>query len=157
MAIVIGTQFPRHPGTFQSSETLSQSTSTTPQVLDNNVDVSFIGMGTATAGHVHNLYALTATSTASGSRGDAIEGQIKVISATATGRADVFVEMATARLPMNAQFQVIPGATGNWDQTMVSATGSFVFLTASDKLVMQFIDGAWMYQNGVGATLATAT
>jgi hypothetical protein len=64
--------------------------------------------------------------------------------------------MATGRLPLQAGAQIVPAATDH-DVAQASATGSFVFLTASDYLVLRFINGVWLYENGAGATMATAT
>jgi len=155
MAVTLGTQYPQKPGGFQSSERFAQSTATALRVLNNAVDISFLGMGTATAGHVHNLYALNATSTASGLRGDAIEGQLKMIMATATGRADVYVHGPTiGRLPAGIALDALPTATA---YAAASATGSWVFTSANQMILLQFLNGRWNYRALIGATQATAT
>lgn len=155
MAVTLGTQYPQKRGGFQSSETFTQSTATALRILSNSVDVSFLGMGTATAGHVHNLYALNATTTASGTAGDAIEGQSKLIMATATGRADVYVHGPTVgRLPAGIALDALPTATA---YAAASATGSWVFQSADDMILLKFINGRWNYMALVGATQATAT
>jgi hypothetical protein len=146
----------QHNSTWQSSETFSESTATAQRSLDANVDVSFLGMGTATAGPVHNQYKLEATTTASGREGDAVEGMEKVIMATATGRADVFIALPTqGRLPLQLIEQSNPGATG--DIVMVSATGTWVFQTDGDFMFLKFMNGTWNYLAGAGATQSAAT
>jgi len=150
-------QYPRHPGTWQGSETFTESTATASRRLSNDVEVSFIGMGTATAGHVHNLYHLVATTTATGVEGDAVEGSEKFIVATATGRADVYVAHPATRLPIGAMLLIDVAATGDLDQTYATATGSWVFLSADDWLRVKFMNGSWHFLDGVGPTMATAT
>lgn len=146
----------QHNSTWQSSETFAQSTATAQRSLDAQTDISFLGMGTATAGPVHNQYKLEATTTASGREGDAIEGMEKLILATATGRADVFIALPThGRLPLGLVEQSTPGATG--DIAMVSATGNWVFQAADDYMYLKFMNGAWHWLSGFGATEAAAT
>ena len=148
----------QHNTTFQSFETFDGSTATAFQVLDNDVEVSFIGMGTATGDNRNNRYALLATSTASGVEGDAVEGMMKFLIATATGEAPIFVAMPTqGRLPLEAMLLVDAGATGNIDQTMASATGNWVFQGDGDYLAFRFFNGTWNFVSGAGATMATAT
>ncbi len=158
MAVTLGTQFPQAPGTFQTSETFTGSTATAFRNLDNNTEISFLGMGTATGDNSNNLYALNATTTASGREGDGVEGAWKMIMSTGTGEAAVFVQMPTqGRLPLDAMLQITPAATGNIDVTMASATGNWVFSSDGDFLLLRFINGRWNYISGAGATMATAT
>ena len=148
----------QHNTTFQSFETFDGSTATAFQVLDNDVEVSFIGMGTATGDNRNNLYALNATSTASGVEGDAVEGMMKWLIATATGEAGIFIAMPTqGRLPLEAMILINAGATGNIDVTMASATGNWVFQGDGDYLAFRFFNGTWNFVSGAGATMATAT
>ncbi len=141
---------------WQSSETFTQSTATAVRTLDPNTNVSFLGMGTATAGPVHNQYSLTATTTASGREGDAVEGTEKMILATATGRADVFIDLPTqGRLPLGLVEQSNPGATG--DIAMVSATGTWAFQADGDFMFLKFMNGTWNWLAGFGATQTAAT
>ena len=158
MALVITQGEQQHNTTFQSFERFSGSTATAFQVLNNDVEVSFIGMGTATSDNSNNLYALLATSTASGVEGDAIEGMVKYLIATATGEAAIFVAHPTqGRLPLAAMILVDAAATGNIDVTMASATGNWVFQGDGDYLEMRFFNGTWNFVSGAGATMATAT
>ena len=156
MAIAL-TQGDRQGGsTWQSSETFSQSTATASRALDPQTDITFLGMGTATAGPVHNQYNLVATTTASGREGDAIEGMEKMIMATATGRADVFIAMATqGRLPLGLIEQNVPGGTG--DVTMVSATATWAFQSDGDYMFLKFMNGSWVWLAGNGATQTAAS
>jgi hypothetical protein len=158
MAITITQGDMLHNTGWQSVETFTESTATAQRFLDAQTDVSFLGMGTATAGPVHNQYALTATTTASGREGDAIEGFEKYVMATATGRADLFVALPTqGRLPLQAMLQIDAAATGDIDQTMASATGTWVFQSDGDYLHLKFMNGTWNYLGGAGATMAAAT
>ena len=156
MALTLTQGDRQHNSTWQSEETFTQSTATAVRSLDANVDVSNLGMGTATAGPVHNQYSITATTTASGREGDAVEGMEKYILATATGRADVFIQFPTqGRLPLQLIDQSNPGATG--DITMVSATGTWAFQAADDFMFLKFMNGSWNYLAGFGATQTAAT
>ena len=158
MALIITPGEQQHNTTFQSFERFDGSTATAFQVLDNDVEVSFIGMGTATGDNRNNLYALLATSTASGVEGDAVEGMKKWLIATATGEAGIFVAMPTqGRLPLEAMILINAGATGNIDVTMASATGNWVFQGDGDYLAFRFFNGTWNFVSGAGATMATAT
>ena len=145
-------------GTFQTSESIAQSTATVARVLDNHVDVSFLGVGTASGLNVTNKYELLATSTEAGIIGDAIEGMIKYMMVTATGFAGLFIEMPTqGRLPLEAMILITPAATGNLNVTMASATGVWVFQSDGDFLQCQFLNGRWNFMRGAGATMHTAT
>lgn len=156
MAITITQGDRQHDGTFQSKETFSQSTATAQRSLDANIDISFLGMGTATAGPVHNQYKLEATTTASGREGDAVEGFEKVIMATATGRADVFIAFPTqGRLTLAAIEMSNPGGTG--DITMVSATATWVFRDDGHFMYLKFMNGTWNFLAGAGASQSAAT
>ena len=159
MALVITQGEQQHKGgTFQSSESFSGSTATAFRILDNHVDVSFLGMGTATGDNSNNLYALNATSTEVGTIGDAIEGMYKAIMATATGEAAVFVAHPTqGRLPLDAMILIDSAATGDLEQTMASATGNWVFQGDGDFLELRFMNGTWNFVSGQGCTMATAT
>ncbi len=156
MAITI-TQGSRVGGsTWQSNQTFTQSTATVSRALDAHTDITFLGMGTATAGPVHNQYHLVATTTASGREGDAMEGMEKMIMATATGRADVFISMATqGRLPLGLIEQNVPGGTG--DVVMVSATATWAFQSDGDYMFLKFMNGSWAWLAGNGATQTTAS
>ena len=158
MALVINTGQSLPPSGWQSIERLTQSTATVFQVIDNWKEVTFLGMGTASAGNTNNLYQLVATSTASGVDGDAVEGQEKTLLCTATGRASVFIAMPTqGRLPLEAMIQSIPAASGNIDVTMASATANWTFQTDGDFMRLKFMNGTWNYLSGAGATLAAAS
>lgn len=151
MAVTISTDRPLHPGTFGGSESLTQSTATAFQALDPHVEVSFLGMGTATGDNSNNLYSLTATG-----NGDAVEGMTKFLTTTATGEAAVFVEQLSGRMSFEASALAVPSAT-DIDSVWASATGNWVFSAADDYLHLRFLNGAWRVIGGVGATMATAT
>ena len=158
MALIITQGEQQHSTTFQSFERVAQSTATAFRILDNDVDVSYIGMGTATGDNSNNLYALNATSTQAGVIGDAVEGMMKFLFATATGEAAIFVEMPTqGRMPLEAMILVDAAATGNIDVTMATATGNWVFQSDGDFLAFRFFNGTWNFISGAGATMATAT
>src|SRR3990170_739373 len=86
-------------GTFQSVESMTQSTSTVPQALSLNTDVSILGAGTATGSSARNIYSL----------GTGVEGQEKYIYMTATGEASVGMTLTSGRL---------------WEYTEATATGA---------------------------------
>ena len=75
----------KRPGDWHSVETLTQSTATTPQSLNLTVDLSYLGMGTATGFGV-NGYRVT----------DGFGGLRHFMVATASGEAKVFVDTGTA-------------------------------------------------------------
>ena len=56
MALSIDRGEGQHNSTWAGTETFAQSTATAVRFLSNDVEVSFLGMGTATAGPVHNQY-----------------------------------------------------------------------------------------------------
>ena len=158
MALVITQGEQQHGTTWQSFERIAESTATVARILDNDVDVSFLGVGTATGDNVNNRFALIATSTASGNEGDAVEGMIKTMMVTATGFAGMFVQHPTqGRLPLDAMFLIDAAATGDLDVTAASATGVWVMQTDGDFLQTQFINGTWNFLRGAGATMHTAT
>lgn len=86
MSITIESDLSRRRGrTWHSSERLTQSTATTPQRLNQTVDVTYLGMGTAT-GFGLNVYRVT----------DGYAGLVKHVLATASGEAKVFLDTGTA-------------------------------------------------------------
>ena len=133
-------------GTFQSVESLTQSTSTTPQALSVTTDVSVLGMGTATGAAVRNLYTLAA----------GVEGQEKTIYANATGEASVIFTQIAGRLPAHISGLLAPSATAV-DALWASATGQYVLQAADEFLLLKFMNDAWQIMLGRGATLATTT
>jgi hypothetical protein len=151
MAVAISTTKAAHPGTWGGSESLTQSTATAFQALDPHVEVSFLGMGTATGDNNNNLYSLTATG-----NGDAVDGMTKFITSTATGEAAVYVEQLSGRMSLEAS-ALVNNTSTDIDQTWASATGNWVFSAADDYLVCKFWNGAWRVLGGVGPTMATAT
>ena len=158
MALVLTAGEQQHGTTWQSAESIAESTATVARVLDNDVDVSLLGVGTATGDNVNNKYELLATSTASGNEGDAIEGMIKTMMVTGTGFAGLFVQHPTqGRLPLEAMILIDSGASGNIDVTMASATGVWVMQTDGDFIQTQFINGTWHFLRGAGATMHDAT
>lgn len=87
---IVGDSRRRRGGSFVSRETLTQSTATGQQLLNNSVDQHFVGMGTAT-GHTVNRYRVSTTT-------DPLphEGQVMDILATATGEAKLDWNFSTA-------------------------------------------------------------
>lgn len=78
MAIAVNRGEQQGDGTFNSLETMTQSTATSSQTISNKFSVTTLGMGTAT-GFGLNKYLLSAT--------DAVEGKEKVVQSGATGEA----------------------------------------------------------------------
>ncbi len=158
MALSITQGEQQHGSTWQSFESIAQSTATVARVLDNDADVSFLGVGTASGLNVTNKFELLATSTQAGVIGDAVEGMIKTMMVTATGFAGLFVQHPTqGRLPLEAMILITAAASGNIDVTMASATGVWVMQTDGDFLQCQFINGTWNFLRGAGATMFSAT
>lgn len=133
-------------GTFQSVESLTQSTATTPQALSVTTDVSVLGMGTATGAAVRNLYTLAA----------GVEGQEKLIYANATGEASVIFTQISGRLDPGVGAVVNATAT-TVDANWASATGQYVFQAANEFILTRFMNDAWHVLNIRGATQATTT
>lgn len=147
MAITISAGDKQTNSTWQSQETLTQSTATAFQALSLKTDISVLGMGTAT-GFARNLYSL-----ASG----AVEGQEKLIICSATGEAKLFVAGPTqGRLPLNVAMENNSTAT-TVDALLASATGLWTFQTDGDYILCKFMNGVWNYMDSKGATLATST
>ena len=87
MAISITTGAAVHKGgTFQSVETLTQSTATAEQSLDLDTDVSHLGVGTATL-FTRNKYLLASTG---------VDGMEKIVLTTGTGEAKLRLGGGTA-------------------------------------------------------------
>lgn len=147
MAITIAAGDKQTNSTWQSPETLTQSTATAFQALSLKTDISVLGMGTAT-GFGLNRYSL-----ASG----AVEGQEKLIVSSASGEAKLFVVGPTqGRLPLNIAMESNATAT-TVDALLASATGLWVFQSDGDYILCRFMNGVWNYMDSKGATLATAT
>jgi hypothetical protein len=136
----------RFRGTFQSIETMTQSTATTPQALSVTTDVSLLGGGTATGAAVRNLYTL----------GSGVEGQEKVIYMTATGEASVIFTQPSGRLPVQVSSTIVPSATAV-DAIWASATGQYVLQAADEYVRAVWMNSAWHVIESRGATLATTT
>lgn len=153
MAVTISGGGRQTNNTWQSSETLTQSTATSFQSLSTRIEVSVLGMGTAT-GFSRNLYTLgSATSETS----SPVEGQEKLIICSATGEAKLFVAGPTqGRLPLHVAFENNPTATAV-DALLASATGLWTFQTDGDYLLVKYMNGVWNYLDSKGATLATST
>jgi hypothetical protein len=133
--------------TYQSSETLTQSTATAFQSLSLRTDVSVLGMGTATGTALRNIYRLATT---------AVEGQEKLVISSATGQASVLVPMPSGRIGIIGSSLAVPSATAV-DAVWASATGMWVFESDGDFLLCKFLNGTWQVIGGSGATLATTT
>lgn len=132
---------------WQSSETLTQSTATAFRTLSMRTDVSVLGMGTATGTALRNIYSLATTG---------VEGQEKLIFCGATGEASVLVPANSGRMSIIASSLALPAATAV-DAVWASATGMWVFQSDGDFLLVKFMNGAWHAIGGAGATLATTT
>lgn len=146
MAVTITAGERQTNSSWQSIETKTQSTATTIQTLDVREDVSVLGMGTAT-GFLVNRYILPTTG---------VEGQEKLIISSATGEAKVFVPTKSGRMSIVASSLAIPAATAV-DAGWASATGLWVFQEDGDYLLLKFMNGNWMFLDGAGASMATAT
>jgi hypothetical protein len=133
-------------GTYQSLETLTQSTATTPQALSVSAEVSVLGAGTATGAAVRNLYTL----------GSGDEGQHKLIYMAATGEASVIFTQPSGRLPISVSSTIIPSATAV-DAIWASATGQYVLQAANEYIFCRWMNDAWHVLESRGATLATTT
>ena len=133
-------------GTYQSSESLTQSTATIPQALSITTDVSVLGMGTATGAAVRNMYTLAA----------GVEGQEKWVYANATGEASVIFTQISGRLDPGVGAVVNATATAV-DANWASATGQYVFQAANEFIGMKFMNDAWHVMMARGVTQATTT
>lgn len=133
-------------GTIRSTETMTQSTATTPQSLSLFTDVSVLGAGTATGTAARNLYTL-----GSGNH----EGQEKWIYMTATGEASVIFTQPSGRIWGSIAFGL--ASATDVDQSWASATGQYVMQAADDCLGVKWLNDAWTVFYSRGATLATTT
>ena len=133
-------------GTYQSSESLTQSTATTPQALSITTDVSVLGMGTATGAAVRNMYTLAA----------GVEGQEKWVYCNATGEASVIFTQISGRLDAGVGAVVNQTATAV-DANWASATGQYVFQAANEFIGMKYMNDAWHVMMARGVTQATTT
>lgn len=138
--------------TWNSLNTLTQSTATAFQAIDPRFDAVALGMGTASGDNRNNLYSLTAT----GGAADAVEGHELILFTTGTGEAAVYVEMATGRLPFQLAF-MSNGTATTVDALAASATGNWVFGVDGDFMQLKFMNDKWMFMDGQGVTQATAT
>lgn len=133
-------------GTYQSVESMTQSTATTPQALSTRTEVSILGGGTATGAAVRNLYTL----------GSGVEGQEKIIYMIATGEASVVFTQPSGRQPIQVSATLIPAATAV-DAVWASATGQYVLQAADEFIRCIWMNSAWHVTEARGATLATTT
>ena len=149
MAVTItGGEVQKKGGTWQSIETLTQSTATVPQAISLNTDVTVLGMGTA-SGFPRNKYTLAT---------GAVEGMEKLIISSATGEATVFIPSATTLLPFHVAFAALTTAT-TADAVLggSTATGQWVFQSDGDFVYLKYMNGLWHFQDLAGATKATVT
>ena len=131
--------------TYRSIETLTASTSTTPQVISVETDVTILGGSTVTQGALNNLYTMA----------DGVQGQEKLIQhATATGAASVIFNYPNQRQGLfdGSDFTATQLSAG-W----VSGTGMFVMQADGDFLLLRFIGSDWQIISMAGATQATTT
>jgi hypothetical protein len=146
MAVTISGGEAQTNSSWQSSESLTQSTATAVQSISLRTDVSVLGMGTAT-GFARNRYSLATSG---------VEGQEKLVISSATGEAYVFVPTSSGRMGVIPSSLAIPSATAV-DAVWASATGDWVFQSDGDYLLVKFMNGSWQFLGGAGATLATST
>ena len=133
-------------GTFQSVESMTQSTSTVPQALSLNTDVSILGAGTATGTSARNIYTL----------GTGVEGQEKTIYMTATGEASVVFTQPAGRLHNYFEFSTTTVGPATV-LSAASATGQYVLQAADDFVLVKWLNDAWQVMAFSGATLGTTT
>lgn len=143
----------QHGQTWQSYETLTQSTATSNQTISTQTDVTILGMGTAT-GFARNRYLLSTSG--------AVEGQEKLIISQATGEAYVLVNNVgptQGLIPINVGHVLLGAGATTVDalQAVATATGCLVFQAADDMVLLKFYAGNWRFRDAVGATFATAT
>ena len=140
-------------GTFQSVETMTQSTATALQALSVSHDVSVLGAGTATGSAARNIYSLAA----------GIEGAEKLIVMNATGEASVTMAFATTRYPFHIGFALLGGTGGTSTgptalvDSAVTATGMLVFTADGDYALLRYFNGKWHPLDLAGVTQATVT
>ncbi len=135
---------------WRSVETLTASTSTSPQAISVDTDVTILAGSTVTAGAVRNLYTLAA----------GVQGQEKMIMhATATGHASVIFSTPTKREGIASLGE--GAANGNTATDLLdlwtSSTGQFVLSADGDFLLMRFVGSDWHIVAMSGATQATTT
>ena len=133
-------------GSWRSIETLTASTSTTPQAVSIETDVTVLGGSTVTAGGaVANLYTMA----------DGVQGQEKLIMhATATGASHVIFDYATGRMPIFDGLHLAATTVGTgW----VSGTGQFVLQADGDFVLVRFIGSEWQIMDMRGATMDNTT
>lgn len=143
----------QHRQTYQSIETLTQSTATTNQTISVTHDITVLGMGTAT-GFGLNRYLLSTSG--------AVEGMEKTIISNATGEAKVLINNVGPTLggtfPLHVAGALLLAATTvDALQAIATATGCLVFGAADDTVVCRFRAGWWRVVELYGATLATTT
>ena len=153
MAILVTAGEQRHEQTWGSIESLTQSTATAIQTLNNHFAVSSLGMGTAT-GFTRNRYLLSTAS--------AIEGMEKVITCTATGEAYLIFNSSAATGNFQFSLEALYGLMGTATSVdalaaIATATGNLVFNADGDYVLARFIGGFWRAVDLKGATLATTT
>ena len=135
---------------WRSVETLTASTSTTPQAISVETDVTILGGSTVTAGAVRNLYTLAAGE----------QGQEKLImNSTSTGHASVIFAKPSGRqlIPALGEFQANGSTASAFGNAWTSGTGQFVLSADGDFLLLRFIGSDWNVVAIAGATLATTT
>ena len=154
MTVTISTYDSRTLGSWQSQESMTQSTATALQALSVKTDVSILGGGTATGTALRNIYSLAA----------GLEGQEKLLLMNATGEASVTMAFATTRYPFDVGFTLL-GSTGGTatignvalTDSLVSATGMLVFQSDGDYALVKYFNAKWHVKDVAGATLATVT
>ena len=155
MAITLtGGERQLHAGTFQTVETMTQSTATALQALSLRTDASILGAGTATGAAVRNIYSLAA----------GVEGQEKLVVMNATGEASVTMAFATSRYPFGIGFELLGGTGGTatignvaLTDSLVTATGMLVFQADGEYAYLKYYNSRWHAIDIFGATQATVT
>lgn len=148
MAVVISGGDRQTNETWQSMESMTQSTASDSsfQSLNLRKEVSVLGAGTAT-GHFRNRYSLATTG---------VEGQVKLVVMSATGEAKLFVPTRSGRMSVQASSLAVPAAT-SVDAMWASATGLWSFATDGAFGLFKFMNGLWHLQDGAGISMTTGT
>ncbi|KKL98579.1 hypothetical protein LCGC14_1822980 [marine sediment metagenome] len=132
-------------GMYQAAESLTNGTSTTPQNISVDLEMTVLEGGSTASGlNATNLYVLP----------DGDEGMMKwVLHGTSTAICHVVpTNQATGRLNMILAVTATDAA-----DLFVSSTGSYVLTTLDSYIAMRFMQGKWHLIGNHAATVATAT
>lgn len=120
---------------FNAVQYMTQATATAMQLCDPNYDAIALGAGTASGDNRNNLYALPAGR----------EGQV------------VWIGLGTTTAATGEAAILGVGGTTATGATTSTATGFYVLLTATDAMMLQFVNETWMLATNYGATFSTGT